>query len=55
MQELTRNKFFEEHFYLLAAVYDSVATLKDEGYLEMAKGDFIKLLKDTDVLIKPKP
>ena len=55
MQELARNQFFEEHFYLLAGIYDKEATLKDEGYLEMSKSDFVNILKVTDSLIKPKP
>ena len=53
--ELTRNNFFEEHFHLLAGIYESFAFVKDEGYLELSKSEFVKILKDSEVLIKPKP
>ena len=39
----------------MAAVYENTATFKDEGYLELCKDDFVKLLKDCEILIKPKP
>lgn len=55
VQELSRHSYFEENFHLFAAVYEQCATVKDEGYLEMAKSDFVKVLKDTEILIKPKP
>jgi len=29
--------------------------MRDEGYLELSKSEFVRLLKDTDILIKPKP
>lgn len=55
VQDLARNHYFEERFHLLAAIFDNIGLLKDEGYQELSKGDFVKLLKDTDILIKPKP
>jgi cell division protein YceG involved in septum cleavage len=44
LYELSSNRYFEENFYLLGGVYSSTAALKDQGYLELSKNDFIKLL-----------
>ena len=53
MLELSLNQFFEENFDLLAAVFNEKSILKSD-HMEMSKQDFIALLKESDVLIKPK-
>ena len=53
MLELSNSRFFEENFDLLAAIFNDKSILKND-HLEMSKPDFVALLKEADVLIKPK-
>jgi len=50
MLDLGYRGFFEENFDLLAAIFSEKGMLKGE-HLELAKPDFIMILKDAGVLI----
>ena len=53
MLELSQHGFFEDHFDLLAAVFNEKSILKHD-HLEMSKSEFVSILKESDILIKPK-
>ena len=53
MLELSQHGFFEDHYDLLAALFNEKAILKHD-HLEMSKTEFVTILKESDILIKPK-
>jgi len=52
--ELSGHGFFEDNYDLLASIFNDKAILKND-HLEMSKADFVGVLKESDILIKPKP
>ena len=53
MLELNQNGFFEENFNLFGAVYDEKSIMGGD-HQEISKNDFVMMLKEAGILIKPK-
>lgn len=54
MLELSNSGFFAHHFDLLGGIFSEKAIQKQDHHFEMAKSDFLELLKECDLLIIPK-
>lgn len=55
MIELNNSEFFSENFYLLASIFLEKAMHKEKGdHLELSKSEFINILKESEILLKPK-
>lgn len=52
--ELSFQNFWEEQFNLLGAIFNEKAIPRGD-HLEMSKNMFVDLLRECDILIKPKP
>lgn len=54
MYELSTSGFFAQNFNLLGGIFSDKAIAKPNHHFEMAKPDFIHLLKECNLLIIPK-
>jgi hypothetical protein len=53
MLDLSSQGFWEEHFDLCASIFNERGIPKND-HLEMSKSDFVNMLRESDILIKPK-
>lgn len=51
MLDLAQQSFFEENFELLGGIFSDKGMLRSDGYLELAKQDFVGVMKDAGILI----
>jgi len=49
------NRVFFEHQVILQAVFETFGIVRNATYMEMDKDSFVRMLKDSDILVLPKP